>query len=331
MYYRLNCLITIKTAERTIKFSSVNAVTVKKSIDKVGSSATIVIPTSAHLVADGVATESMQVASVFKRGDAVNIQLGYDNDLVEEFDGFIYKINLKTPLEIECEGHEFLLREDVPVKTFASTTLKGLLQYIIDKKNITISGKIPEIGMTNYVIPANLSRLDALQQIKERYGITIFFDKNNLYAGLDYVQYLGGVVYSLGVNTPRTDELKYQYADDVKLKVKAIQVQKNNKKLEVEVGDPKGSLRTLYFYNTKDEAGLKKLAETEIKKYKYTGYTGKITAFLQPYCTPGMVAEIRDVNYAERQGKFEVRSVDINFNTNGGRRIVEIGKIVSNG
>jgi len=330
MYVKLNCLVSITTEDGNIKFDAVNNVEIEKSIDRIGSTAKIKIPTSARLVNNlENTTQSVQTAKVFKRGDKINIQLGYDDNLVEEFDGFIYKINYTTPLEIECEGYEFLLREDLPTKTFASTSLKEVLQYIVQDKKITLDADIPTVSMVNYIIPAKLTRLDALQQVKERYGLTIFFVNDTLYAGLDFVKYKGTVLYSLGVNTPKTDELKYQYSDDVKLKVKAIQINKNNTKLEAEIGDKDGEQRTLYFYTAKNMEDLKKLAETEIQKYKYTGYTGKITTFLEPYAVPGMVAEIRDINYAERSGKYEIRSVVITFGTSGARRQVEIGKTVS--
>jgi hypothetical protein len=64
---------------------------------------------------------------------------------------------------------------------------------------------------------------------------------------------------------------------------------------------------------------------------KYSGYTGKITTFLEPFSTPGMVAEIRDVNYPQRNGKYEIRSVNTTFGINGGRRTIETGKPITNG
>jgi len=335
MYVKLNCLFTITTQDgKELKFDAVHHVEIDNSIDKIGSSAKIAIPTSARIKSDlENSVTSAQTAKMFKKGDKINIKLGYDDDLKEEFDGFIYKINLTTPLEIECEGHEFLLRENVPTKTFTSTTLRDVVEYIIDgkNKNIELDGDIPKVDMTSYPIPANLTRLEALQQLKERYGVTLYFNKNKLYAGLDFIKYQGNVKYSLGENTPKSDELKYQYADDVKLKVKAIQINKDNTKLEAEVGDKDGQHRTLYFYNAKSKEELKKLAKTEMLKWKFDGYVGKITTFLQPYSSPGMTAEIIDKVYSERDGKYEIRSVKVEFGTSGGRRYVEIGKTVSNG
>lgn len=337
MYVKNRCLVTITTPSGTnIKFNAVASVTIDKSIDSVTSSAVIRIPASARLVyADGSKTESVQTARQFERGDRVNIQLGYNNNLKEEFEGFIYRINFTSPLEIECEGYEFLLRENLPTKTFATTSLKSLLQYIVSSSSkfmdtgISVAGDIPAVEMVNYVIPANLNGIDALQQIKEHYGLTVYFQKNTLYAGGDFIRMLGDVKYSLGVNTPRADELKYQRAEDVKLKVKAIQINKNNTKLEAEVGDPKGEQRTLYFFTAYSVAGLKKMAEVEMLKYKFTGYTGKITTLLEPYAQPGMAAVVVDIKYPERGGKYEVRGVNTTFDTGGAKRSIDIGKTLS--
>ncbi len=329
MYVKLKCHIEIEAVSGTIKFDACNSVEIDKSIDRIRSIAKIKIPTSARLVTQDKQTESVQTEKVFKRGDKITIQLGYNDDLKTEFKGFIYKLNLTSPLEIECEGYEFLLRTDCKTKTFASTTLKGLLQYIISDTDIKLDGKIPDVNMVNYVIPANLKKLDVLQQVKERYGLTIYFIEDTLYAGLDFVKDLGTVKYSIGVNTVKEGELKYQYEDDVKIKIKAVWVQKNNTKVEAEVGDKDGQLRTLFFYNVESKTGLETLAKAELKKYKFNGYTGKISTFLEPFATAGMVAEIADSKYNERGGKYEIRGVKTTFGTSGARRNVEIGKTVS--
>jgi hypothetical protein len=330
MYVKLNCLFVIYTKDGdTIRFDAVNSVDTDRSLDKICSTAKFKIPTSSRLVRSKNEFESVQTSKVFGRGDKIYIQLGYDDRMYEEFEGFISKVNFTQPLEIECQGYEFLLNDTIPTKTYKSTNLKEVLSYIIHNTDIRLDGNIPEVNMQNYVIPANLKRIDALQQLKERYGLTVYFLKNVLFAGLDFQKYLGTVKYSLGINTPKADELKYQTADEVKLKIKAIQINKDNSKIEAEFGDKEGEQRTLYFYTAKDKKDLEKLAFSEMKKYKYDGFVGKLTTFLEPYSTPGMVAQIIDERYPERSGKYEIRSVTVSFGTSGARRIVEIGKTVS--
>jgi hypothetical protein len=185
--------------------------------------------------------------------------------------------------------------------------------------------------MKNYVIPANLSKIDALQQIKERYGLTVYFIDDTLYAGLDFIKNSGAVKYSIGVNTVKEGELKYQNSEDVKIKIKAIWVQKNNTKIEAEIGDKEGQLRTLFFYDVTNVEGLKTLAQAELEKLKFSGHVGKLTTYLEPLATAGMVAYIEDIKYHERGGRYEIRSVKTTFGTGGARRSIEIGKTVSDG
>ncbi len=331
MYVKLNCLITITTKSgKLIKFSSLNDIVIEKSIDKLYTTCKLKVPTSARLNT-AAGNSNVKTSSVFEKGDRVNVQLGYNDRLNEEFEGFIDKINMTTPLEIECEGYEFHLRDSLVSKTFASTNLKEVLQYIVKGvPQIMVNTKdVPEIQMKNYIIPANLKRIDALQQLKDNYGLTIFFIKDELYAGLDFVKYLGNVKYSLGVNTPSVDELKFQKAEDIKLRIKAIQINKDNTKLDAETGDSSGELRTLYFHTAKSKADLIKLAQAEILKYKFDGFSGKLTSKLEPWSAPGMVAKIVDKQYPERAGNYEIRSVTTSFGTSGAKRTVEIGKVVS--
>jgi hypothetical protein len=308
-----------------IAFTGFNAIEIERDIFKINSSCKIKIPTSARLIHKEPNTfESVQTAKQFERGDKVSVWLGYNNDLKPEYEGFIYRINLKSPLEIECEGYEFLLRKPCDTKTWGNTTMSETLKYIVKDTDITLSNEVPDIKFTKFVIPANMTKLDALQMLKETYGMTVYFTGNMLYAGLAYTPDRGAVKYSLGYNTIKTDDLKYRVADDVKLKIKAVWIKPDNTKIEAEVGDKDGSQRTLFFYNVKSLDALKKMAGEEVKKYKYSGYEGKITTFLQPFALPGMKAVITDSKYQDREGTYYITKTTVKVDTGGGRRTIEI-------
>lgn len=326
MYLKPRSHIEINRKDgKKLKFDAFHAIEGEKDIFKINSSCKLKIPVSARLKYAGTKnTESVQTAKQFSRGDKIKVRLGYNDDLHLEFEGFIYRVNLATPIEIECEGYEFLLRSKCETKTWAKTTLKEVLQYIISGTEIKLSEKVPSVDFTKYVIPANITKLEALQMVKEKYGVTVFFMGNILYAGLAYVIDKGTVKYKLGHNTIKDDELKYREADDVQLKVKAVWVKPNNTKVEAEVGDPQGSQRTLFFYDVSSVEQLKKLAAEEIQKYKYSGYEGKITTFLQPYAEPGMKAMLMDPKFAERDGTYYITKTTLKADRSGGRRTVEI-------
>lgn len=325
MYLKPSGHIEIIRADgRKLSFDAFHSVEIERDIFKINSSCKIQIPISSRLEYKGKGyTESVQTAKQFARGDKISVWLGYGDNLKLEFSGFIYRLNYKTPLEVECEGYEFLLRSPCETKTWSETNLKTVLEYIIKDTDIVLSDKVPEMNFTKYIIPANMTKLEALQVVKEKYGIAVFFMEKTLYAGLAYVIDLGTVKYKLGWNTIKDDELKYRNADDVRLKIKAVWIKPDNTKLEAEVGDPEGSQRTLFFYNVSSKSELEKLAKEEMKKYKYSGYEGKITTFLQPFAQPGMKGILQDPKYSEREGTYYITKVKVKSDKGGGRRTVE--------
>jgi hypothetical protein len=325
MYVKLKGHTEITKKEgKKLSFDAFHSVEAEHDIFKINSTCKLKIPTSAVLESkDKKYSEKVQTAKQLERGDKIKIQLGYDDRLKEEFSGFIYRINYTTPLEIECEGYEFLLRSPCETKTWAKTTMKEVLRYIIRGTEIQLDEKTAEVNFTKFIIPANMTKLEALQIVKEKYGMTIYFKDNILYSGLAYTPDEGLVKYKLGWNTIKDDELKYRNEEDVSLKIKAVWIKPDNTKIEAEVGDPKGSLRTLFFYNVSSKKELEKLAKEEIKKYKYSGYEGKLTTFLEPYAKPGMKGEISDPKYAEREGTYYITKVNVKADPSGGRRTIE--------
>ncbi|HEY5509386.1 MAG TPA: hypothetical protein VIK29_11980 [Paludibacter sp.] len=325
MYVKLKGHIEInRESGKKLSFDAFHSVNIERDMFKINQSCKLQIPTSARLeYKDKQVGESVQTASQFTRGDKISVWLGYDNDLRLEFEGFIYRLNYKSPLEIECEGYEYQLRRSCETKTWKSTNMKSVLQYLIAGTDIVLSDHVPDVNFTKFIIPANMTSLEALQMVKEKYGMTVFFMGKTLYAGLAYVLDRGTVKYKLGYNTINSDDLKYRNADDVNLKIKAVWIKPDNTKVEAEVGDKEGSQRTLFFYNVSSVTELKKLATEEIKKYKYSGYEGKITTFLQPFTEPGMKGKLSDPKYSERDGTYYITKTTVKADKGGGRRTVE--------
>ncbi|MDD3079089.1 MAG: hypothetical protein PHH37_08295 [Paludibacter sp.] len=327
MYVKLRGHIEVirKSDNKTVSFDAFNSVEVELDIFKINQSCKIRIPLSARLeYKEKQKGESIQSATLFSRGDKITVWLGYDDDLQKEFEGFIYRLNYKTPLEIECEGYEYQLRSVCETKTWKSTNLKTVLQYLIADTDIVLSNLIPDINFTKYIIPANTTKLEQLQRLKEEYRLTVFFMENTLYAGLAYSVDRGTVKYKLGYNTITSDELKYHNADDVSLKVNAVCIKPDNTKVKATVGDSEGSLRTLFFYNISSLDELKKVAMEELQKYKYSGYEGDIKTFIQPFACPGMKAQLTDPKYDERGGTYYITKAVVKADRNGGRRNVSI-------
>jgi hypothetical protein len=305
-----------------VSFQTVHEVTIKRSLYDLAATAIIKLPVTAVLKHTGEPPTHIETAHAIKAGDPVTIKLGYDNQLQTEFTGYVKRLNYKVPLEIECEDEFYKTRFVNCVISEKETTLKQCLNTVLPDIKL---GYCADLTLKNCIVN-NKPGSWVLGLLKKEYGLNVFFDINGkMYAGCPTDVVGETVKYRLRYNVINDEDLKYQLAEDVKLKVKAVCYYKDGEKIEAEIGEDGGETRTLYFYDVKDTAELKTLADAELKRYSFDGYRGKILTFLQPYALPGMVAEIDDPVYQERNGNYLIESTEITFSTGGARRRLEIG------
>lgn len=316
--FALCCAIKIGS----VSFKSVHDVKITRSIYDLAATAVIQVPVTAVLKHAGEPPTHIETAQAVKAGDPVEIKLGYNGSLNTEFKGYVKRLNYKVPLEIECEDEYYRLRFLNCVFSQKETALKSCLNTILTGIEL---GEVVDLTLKNFVVNGKPGSW-VLGYLKKEYGLVAWF-------GIDGKLNVGKandvkgdtVKYVLRENVINDDELKYQLAADVKLKVKAVCYYKDGTKVEGELGEDDGEVRTLYYYDVKDAAELKTLAQEELKRYSFDGHRGKITTFLLPYALPGMVASIEDKVYNERSGDYFIESVETTFGTGGGRRTVEIG------
>ncbi len=300
-------------------FKRVKDVEIERGIHQLGATAKITLPTQA--VNKG---KVIDLAKELKQGDEVEITLEYEKVYTGiEFKGFVKRIKEGMPIVVECEDMIYKLRSKNFQKSWKATTLKDVLNHIIAGTGIKIKGTPPDVNLKTFYLK-NVNGAEALKKIKEQYGLSVYFETDSqLYVGLAYTNKTGTVKYDLLKNIVKSD-LKYREAKDIKLKVKAIHIKKDNSKIEETAGDTDGEQRTLYFYELDDPKKLKERAEEEIKKYKYSGYEGSLTSFLVPQAVPAMTAQITDTQFG-RKGSYFVEKVKTRFGTSGARREVHLG------
>ncbi|MEG1952507.1 MAG: hypothetical protein RRX93_07845 [Bacteroidales bacterium] len=300
-------------------FTSVNEVLIVRSINALCATAKIKVPVSAVLKQKDSTNMAVETAKEIKINDEVEIQLGYNESYNVEFTGRVSKINYTTPLEIECEDAYFLAKSKM-VNFCGKMSLKECLQ----KCGLPIAHAI-ELNLRNFVVQ-NKPVSWVLNKLKKEYGIQVFFDMDGkIIAGRAFDVVSKKVKYELRKNVIRDDDLQFQQASDVKLKVKSICIMKDGSRVEGEIGKEGGVEKTLYFYDVESPGELKSLAEQELKKYSRDGYVGEIETFLFPYVEPCMVAELVDPVYSQRDGCYYVEAVETTFGTSGARRKVNIG------
>lgn len=315
----LSCDIRIENASKTgyYRFTKANRVRIETGINRLVSTASITLPNIKTFI--GNPSELDRLLAV---GSKVIIKLGYNDNNLEEFSGYISEKLPNVPFEIRCEDEMWLLRQTTITKAWSSITLKALLQYLVP--NIELNPSVWDITLTDFRIDrANV--VQVLDKLKESYGLVIYYRNGMVYASLPYANNSGNttVVYHFQKNVIKSN-LVFRAGDNYRLKVRAISMQPDNTKFEVAVGDQDGDTTTLHFYNL-NRADLLKQAEQRLKVLKTVGYRGSILAFGKPMAKPGYIAQFVDANYPERQGHNFIDDVITEWGVNGFRRTITPG------
>ena len=306
----------------------------KTSVNSFTDTCTIELPRIKYLTNEKTVTEDKQEPNerkgyLFKEDDKISVLLGYDGNNVKRFEGFIKRIDMGIPVKIECEGYSYLLNDITDFsKSYETVTVKQLLTDLCGQTEIVLSDEIPVIPLKN-VRFKNAAGIQVLEWLQKECHLTVYFNFNELFVGTQFGKKQETVKFQLGWNTVKEDDFKKKTVD----KNVRIVIQEKSEK-----GEVKKTKSDVEKYSTdkslKIKAGipadlLKQIANRLQTKSNYKGYEGNITAFLEPAVNKGMIAEIIDKQYAEREGSFFIESVSGEFGTGGGRQTIQLGFITN--
>lgn len=265
-----------------------------------------------------------ETSNPIKRGDKISVWLGYDDDLRLAFTGYVLRNGFKAPIEVFCEDEMFALKQKQCVKkSYKNVDIQTLLKDQGLPYDIKVLGE-QNIGQYR-VNFENVAEL--LAHLKEN-NIRTFFrleeGKPVLYCGVlfDHGNEMKQV-FETGINIISDSSLNEQKAEDLKIKLKVVSLQPDNKKkIKVEVGDADGENRTLHCYG-KTEAEAKAWGEQELERLKRDGLTGSFQTFGH------VLLDVLDVIGVkidgERKGKYQVQKNTITFGSSGFRQDVTLG------
>lgn len=299
-------LVRVKVQIGNLVFNSVESVERHKSIYKFTETAVIKLPKKIRFKSNGrpdsMYEPSKTVKDYIKVNDKVTIWMGYDQYLLKRFEGYVARgVEPSIPVVIECEDEMFQLKrkrvsvslENATIKKIIETIAPGYEHDVLDAQIGAFSEK-------------NTTAVKILQILKKRYGLYSFFIGKKLIVGKPYTNTevidLPVKTFDFAKNIISSD-LKFRAAEDVKLKVKAISIQPDNSKIEVEVGDADGDVRTLHYFDIPSNTELKKLATIDLERFKVEGYEGTITGFGFPIVAPGQRIKIVDTGYDKRNSE----------------------------
>ena len=303
-------------------FRSVNEVEITKSVTELVDTAIIKMPTKFRVKSNN---EQKFIEECIKPGDKVKITLAYEGKYEGvEFSGFVKKVNPKTPMEIHCEDAMWLLRRKNIAKSWKKTTLKEVLQEVVSGTGIKLSNKIPSVNLESWIIK-NKNGTQALQEIKETMGMSIFLDDDgSLYCGFQQSTNIGQIVkYDLNYNLVENN-LEFKTADEKKIKAVCHWIdKKTNKKQTFTAGDEDGEIKE-FKSPSYDKKLMQEIAEKTIKEAKVAGFEGDVTSFLLPFANRGMTAKIIDKEHANREGNYFIKTVVTTYGMSGARRKVTL-------
>lgn len=317
--YRLSVKIEI-TGEKTWQLPFATAVEIERDTDKLTADCKVTLPKK--LKWDGESTVPV------RRGDAIKVWLGYDDNLQLAFQGFVRDVGFKTPCVLTCEDDMFKLKQaKTQKKAYKSVTIEQLLKDQQTGYTVKVMG---EQALGAYRVTADT--VAALLGHLHENGIRSFFRYEDgtpvLYCGVLFER--GATVsqvFSTGINIISDRSLEQQKAEDMRLRVKVVSLQADNKKkIKVEVGDADGEHRTLHCYG-KTEAEAKAWGEQEIKRLKRDGLTGSLTTF--GYKLVDLLDTVGVKIDGNKMGTYQVKKNKIKFGTGGFRQELTIGQRVS--
>ncbi|HEX8504478.1 MAG TPA: hypothetical protein VF630_03850 [Hymenobacter sp.] len=223
--------------------------------------------------------QQIGVNDYLRPGDPIEIGLGYNEEMVREFTGYVAEVKAGVPVEITCQDEMYLLKRR-PVKcSYGSVTVRQLLHDICPA-GTRLNAINADLGHFRAV---NVTVAKVLEKLKEQYGFVSYYRNGILYCGRVY-------------HEPRTrqpamfqfewhildNQLSYRSTEHLKFIVKATNHGPKDKKMEVTVGDlndPAAEQRTLQYYGLRSEAQLRAYAKADLVRLKKTGYEGSFTTY----------------------------------------------------
>ena len=262
-----------------------------------------------------------------RRGDTVKVWLGYDDNTELAFIGYVRDVGFKTPIVITCEDEMWKLKHLQAVKkSYKSAKLDQLLKDQGINYKIKVMGEqsLGKYRVTDDTVAALLGHL-------QENGIRSFFRYENgspvLYCGVIFERVAKPLqTFTTGINIISDSSLEQQKAENMRLRIKVVSMQPNNKKIKVEVGDADGEHRTIHCYG-KSKAEAKAWGEQEIKRLKRDGLKGSLTTF--GYKLVDKLDAIGIKIDGVKMGVYQVKKNTIKYGTDGYRQEITIGQRVS--
>jgi len=289
-----------REGRKRIEIRKITGVQIQSGWEMLTDTATIVLARNVKFF------DKYKVKQVFKKGDPVEIYLGYDKTYVKEFQGYITEVNADIPIKIKCEDAMYRLKRTPVNISLKTTTLKNLLTQILPS-GFNLDALDVNIGTVRF---PKMTVAQVLEKLKSDFGLHSYIkDFDTLVCGKIYSDDNEAPVKFHFSKNVVSNNLNYKTKEEIIIKVKAISTLKHGGKLEAVVGDEFGVEKQLSYYNITVKAELEKLAQQDYDKFKVDGFDGTFEAFGIPSVSHGMKVDLESPQYPERNGVYWIKKV----------------------
>lgn len=295
------------------------SVEIESSVENLVDTARISVP-------EAVMNQVLSIESKIPRGTEVIIKLGYNEDLREEFRGYVREIkNTGGSLLIDCEDSIFQFRKPVANEVQKPTSVTQIVQSMIDQcapgMNLFCDY---DITYEKFVIH-QANGFDVLKKLQEETKANIWIDSetNTLHVHAPFIEKSGEVKYSPQRNI-QSLSLDYKRAIDRKFEITVESVGSDGKVKSVKSGVSGGETVSIKC-GPMSEADMQKLGDAELSKRMADRYEGSFDTWLIPRIKPTATARLKDEDYPEQEGGYYVPAVKTVFSDSGAVRTITLG------
>ena len=301
----------------------VEKVSIKRSVELLSDTATITLPGT-------VFNKAINIEDKIKVGDDVEIKLGYNDNLKEEFKGYLKAIKTDGgSLTLELEDDIYLFRKSVKDEEMKNASVKSILENICSQVGGFSVSCDYDFSYDKFVIN-NATGYDVLKKIQDEASPNIYLKDKVLHVHPQYAEIFGEARYDFSRNIERDGtDLKYKSEDERKLLVVVEGTDETGATVSVEKGVTGGDKMTLKLPGVSSRSSLEQKAQSVLEQKVYTGYEGSFQSWLVPYVDAGYKVSITDPDYEIKDGTYYVISVETAFSKDGGVRKITLGKKIS--
>lgn len=317
--FNMDWKITFVNQNGRYRLMLIDSVEIDSTVDNLTDTAVITLP-------EAVMNKVFDIQRTIDRGTQLRIELGYDGNLVTEFEGFVKEVNTDNKqLKITCEDALHLFRVPVPDREFTNTTVSEIAQWLIDNVSLTYKLKSDyNIGYEKFTV-AQATAFDVLMKLQSETRGNIWFDTEQrvLHIHPAYIEKTGEVSYSMQHNV-ESSGLQWKRAEDRKVELTIESTDSSGRVTSITRGTTGGEEITLKRESLTPDS-LEFIADSELRKRSFDGFEGSLDAWLIPNVKPGFTAFVQDKDYPHKDGAYYVVSVKTSFSASGGKRNVQLG------